>query len=194
MKLTRRGKISAAILAFPLAVGGFSGVVAQEPSSQPPASTSEATQAKIDRALSAAPPAVATAASVAEINGDGKMTVLRAGTNEFTCLPGDPKNLDKQTMCMDQASMQWFSDLVQHKPKPTNTVPGITYMLAGGTQRSDTQPYDKTSPLIKIGPHWMIMWPFDAKATLLPAGHKPTGTYIKWAGSPYAYLVVTGKP
>jgi hypothetical protein len=27
-----------------------------------------------------------------------------------------------------------------------NTVPGITYMLAGATQRSDADPYDKTSP------------------------------------------------
>jgi hypothetical protein len=33
-----------------------------------------------------------------------------------------------------------------HRAKRTNTVPGITYMLAGATQRSDTDPYDKTSP------------------------------------------------
>jgi hypothetical protein len=25
----------------------------------------------------------------------------------------------------------------------------------------DTDPYDTTSPPIPIGPHWMIMWPFD---------------------------------
>jgi hypothetical protein len=33
------------------------------------------------------------------------------------------------------------------------TVPGITFMLAGATQRSDSDPYDKTSPPITVGPH-----------------------------------------
>ena len=36
-------------------------------------------------------------------------------------------------MGVDAASMQWFADAKAHKPKPTNTVPGITYMLAGWT-------------------------------------------------------------
>ena len=42
-------------------------------------------------------------------------------------------------------SMQWAADFAAHKPKPTNTVPGITYMLAGATQHSDSDPYDRTS-------------------------------------------------
>jgi len=33
-------------------------------------------------------------------------------------------------MCADVASMQWAADFKARKPKPTNTVPGITYMLA----------------------------------------------------------------
>ena len=90
--------------------------------------------------------------------------------------------------------MQWFADAKALKPKPTNTVPGITYMLAGGTQRSDTDPYDTTSPPITIGPHWMIMWPFDPKTTGLPTTHKPTGAFIMWAGSPYAHVHVMGRP
>jgi hypothetical protein len=64
--------------------------------------------------------------------------------------------------------------------------------LAGATQRSDSDPYDKTSPPITVGPHWMIMWPFDPKATGLPTMHKPTGPYILWAGSPYAHVHVIG--
>ncbi len=70
--------------------------------------------------------------------------------------------------------MQWSADFKAHKAKPTNTAPGIVYMLAGATQRSDTDPYDTTSRPIPIGPHWMIMWPFDPKATGLPTTHKPT--------------------
>jgi hypothetical protein len=38
-----------------------------------------------------------------------------------------------------------------------NTVPGITYMLAGATQRSDSDPYDQTSEPITVGPHRVIM-------------------------------------
>ena len=56
-------------------------------------------------------------------------------------------------------------------------------MLAGATQRSDPDPYDKTSPPITVGPHWMIMWPFDARATGLPITYRDTGAYIMWAGS-----------
>jgi hypothetical protein len=129
-----------------------------------------------------------------EKDPQGKMTVLRAGTNGFTCMPGDPTGIGMPAMCEDKASNEWSMDFAAHKPKPTNTVPGITYMLAGATQRSDSDPYDNTSEPIKIGPHWMIMWPFDPKTTGLPTTHKPTGAYIMWAGSPYAHLHVMGRP
>ncbi|MGA8619670.1 MAG: hypothetical protein WB660_14280 [Candidatus Sulfotelmatobacter sp.] len=92
------------------------------------------------------------------------------------------------------AARQWYDDAKAHKPKPTNTVPGITYMLAGATQRSDLDPHDTTSMPIEIGPHWMIMWQFDPRTTGLPTTHKPTGAYIMWAGSPYAHLHIMGSP
>ena len=44
------------------------------------------------------------------------------------------------------------------KPAPTNTAPGMIYMLCGATQHSNTDPFDHTSPAIPIGPHWMIIW------------------------------------
>ena len=95
---------------------------------------------------------------------------------------------------MQMLRMQWSADFRAHKAKPTNTQPGIIYMLAGATQRSDTDPYNVTSPPIPIGPHWMIMWPFDPKTTGLPTTHKPTGAYIMWAGSPYATCMSWGIP
>ena len=154
----------------------------------------ETTQAKIARALSAGPPEVAKSARVVDTDAQGKMTVLREGSNGFTCMPGNPKVIGDPPMCADAASMQWAADFKARKPKPTNTVPGITYMLAGATQRSDSDPFDKTSPPIQVGPHWMIMWPFDPTATGLPVTHRKTGAYIMWAGSPYAYVHVMGRP
>jgi hypothetical protein len=154
----------------------------------------ETTPAKIARALSAGPPEVAKSARVVDTDAQGKMTVLREGSNGFTCMPGNPKVIGDPPMCADAASMQWAADFKARKPKPTNTVPGITYMLAGATQRSDTDPFDRTSPPIQVGPHWMIMWPFDPAATGLPVKHRKTGAYIMWAGSPYAHVHVMGRP
>jgi hypothetical protein len=161
---------------------------------QAEAPVEDTTQAKIDRAMSAGPPDVARGARIIDTDAHGNVVVLREGTNGFTCMPGDPHAVGKPPMCSDAASMQWDADFKAHKPRPTNTVPGITYMLAGATQRSDTDPYDTTSPPIKVGPHWMIMWPFDPKATGLPDKHRDTGAYIMWAGSPYAHLHIMGRP
>ncbi len=146
---------------------------------------------KIAEAISAGPPEISKDARVVEMAGM-KIIELRAGTNSWTCMPKQSATLP--AMCADPDSMQWMMDFAQHKPKPTNMVPGITYMLAGATQRSDSDPYDKTSPLIPIGPHWMIMWPFSPKETGLPTTHRATGAYIMWAGTPYAHVHVMGSP
>jgi hypothetical protein len=158
------------------------------------ADTNETAEAKIKRAMSAGPPEIARSARIIDTDAPGHTVVLREGSNGFTCMPGNPKVIGDPPMCADGPSMQWAADFRAHKPKPTNTVPGITYMLAGATQRSDSDPYDRTSPAITVGPHWMIMWPFDAKATGLPTTHRDTGAYIMWAGSPYAHLHIMGRP
>jgi hypothetical protein len=133
-------------------------------------------------------------ATVAEIDPEGGMKVLRGGTNDFTCMPGDPNDVGKPAMCADKVAMQWNSDFEQHKARPSTTVPGIEYMLAGATQRSDSDPFDQTSPLIPIGPHWMILWPFDPATSGLPTTHRPTGAYIMWAGTPWAHVHIMGAP
>jgi hypothetical protein len=151
-------------------------------------------QEKIARAMSAGPDNVSGSARIVDTDEQGKMVVLREGNNGFTCMPGNPQVVGEPPMCVDAASLQWFADAKAHKPKPTNTIPGITYMLAGASQRSDSDPNDTTSMPIDVGPHWMIMWPFDPKTTGLPTTHKPSGAYIMWAGSPYAHVHIMGRP
>jgi len=158
------------------------------------AGTDDATQTKIARAMSAGPDDIARSARIIDTDSNGNTVLLREGNNGFTCMPGNPEVIGEPPMCVDKASLQWFADAKAHKPKPTNTVPGITYMLAGATQRSDSDPNDKTSPAVHVGPHWMIMWPFDPKTTGLPTTHRDEGAYIMWAGSPYAHLHVMGRP
>jgi hypothetical protein len=158
------------------------------------AQTNETAQAKIKRALSAAPPDIAKAAKVVDMDNQRKMTVLREGTNGFTCFPGHPGVVGDVAMCADASSMQWMSDAMSHKPKPTNTQPGVVYMLAGGTDWSGSDPTATSGTPIKEPPHWMIMWPFDPTITGLPTAPKQTGTWIMYAGTPWAHLMINQKP
>ena len=133
------GVLAATLAALVIAATAPKAAAQTHPVESSAVHSDELAEIKIARALSAAPPDVAKAATVAEMDAPGKMTVLRAGTNGFTCMPGDPSGVGQPAMCADQASMQWFKDFAEHKPKPTNTVPGITYMLAGATQRSESR-------------------------------------------------------
>jgi hypothetical protein len=179
---------------FPVSVLSFLLVQGSSPSASQSVKPPETTAEKINRALSAGPPSITGDATVAEIGSDGRVTILRQGTNDFTCMPGDPSGVGMPAMCADKVAMQWNGDFEHNEAKPSTTVPGIEYMLAGATQRSDSDPFDKTSPPIPIGPHWMILWPFDPKTTGLPTVHKPTGAYIMWAGTPWAHVHIMGAP
>ena len=197
MNLSKRYLAFLAVAAATILVTGMNfrtAAKAKMPVQNSPTDASDTTQAKIARAMSAGPTDFARSARIVDTDAQGNMVVLREGSNGFTCMPGNPKVIGEPPKCADAASMQWAADFKAHKPKPTNMVPGITYMLAGATQRSDSDPYDKTSEAITVGPHWMIMWPFDPKTTGLPTAHKPTGAYVMWAGSPYAHLHVMGRP
>jgi hypothetical protein len=118
---------------------------------------------RIARAMRAGPSVITEHATVAEMDKQGRMTeVLRQGADEWVCMPGNEDVVGDPPMCVDALGMQWFKDLLEGKPEPTNAAPGLCYMLCGATQHSNTNAHDKTSPAIPIGPHWMILWPFDA--------------------------------
>jgi hypothetical protein len=163
-------------------------------SDAPPSSAVEPKEVQIARAMSAAPADIARSATIIGRDEQGKPVVFQKGTNGFTCRPGNLSVVGDPPQCANQAAEQWYKDIAQHKPVPTNTEPGIVYMLAGATQHSVSDPNDHTSPPIKIGPHWMILWPFDPKTTGLPVTNVGTGAYIMWAGTPYAHLHINGNP
>jgi hypothetical protein len=154
----------------------------------------EIVRAKIRRALLSGPKSIAREATVAEMDAQGKMTVLRPGTNRWVCVPGNENIIGAADMCADPMGMRWLMDLMARKPKPSNTEPGLIYMLNGALQHSYTDPFDRTSPAIPIGPHWMIIWPFDAKVAGLPTVMRDAGTLVMFAGTPYAHLHVCGSP
>jgi hypothetical protein len=154
----------------------------------------EIVKAKIRRALLSGPECITRDATVVEMGADGKTTVLRPGTNHWVCIPGNENVIGATDMCADPMGMQWMMDVMARKPRPTNTTPGLIYMLNGALQHSYTDPFDRTSPPIPIGPHWMILWPFDATAAGLPTVMRDAGTMVMFAGTPYAHLHVCGSP
>lgn len=148
----------------------------------------------IPSAMSAALPAVSSAATIVTVGADGQMQTIRAGTNGFTCMPDNPETPGPDPMCMDANAMDWAMAWIGHKPPPTDK-PGVMYMLAGGTDASNTDPYAKAptagSDWIKTGAHLMLV---GSAAALkgYPSGPAPDtkAPYVMWAGTPYAHLMI----
>ncbi len=177
------------------ASGSFSGAaIALPQAAGPDWKDDPETAIKISRAIRSGPSILTRDATVAELGSGGAMRVLRKGTNEWICMPGNENVVGDPPMCADKAGMQWMMDAVSGKPAPTNAVPGLCYMLCGATQHSNDTVFDKTSPAIPIGPHWMLLWPFDAKHCGLPTTVRDAGAWIMFAGTPYAYLHICGTP
>jgi hypothetical protein len=150
--------------------------------------------AKISRAMLSGPRHITKDATVAEMDAQRNLVVLRQGTNQWVCIPGDENEIGNVPMCADPHGLQWMKDLMANKPAPTNTAPGIIYMLCGATQHSNTDPFDTTSPAIPIGPHWMIIWPYNAARDGLPNTVRDAGAWVMFDGTPYAYLHICGTP
>ncbi len=147
-------------------------------------------------AMTAAPAAVGKDATVVDFDEKGAMRVVRKGSNGFTCLADNPATPGPDPMCADQNAMLWMNALMGHQPPPANTV-GFMYMLAGGTDASNTDPYatapTKENHWIKTGPHVMVV---GAGAMAgYPASPDPNTAepYVMWAGTPYAHLMMPVK-
>lgn len=160
--------------------------------------TAASQQKMIRSAMTAAPKKVAEKATIVAMGADGKMMTLREGSNGFTCMPDNPATPGPDPMCMDQAAVDWAMAWIG-KTQPTVGKVGFMYMLAGGTDASNTDPY-ATKPAdgnhwIKTGPHVMIVGAEPSFYQLYPRSETPdTGVpYIMWPGTPYEHLMVPVK-
>jgi hypothetical protein len=149
----------------------------------------------IHSAMQAAPAKVAAHAAVVDMQADGKMRTVRAGSNGFTCMADNPSTPGPDPMCMDAAAMEWVGAWVAHKDPPKGRI-GLMYMLAGGTDASNTDPY-ATKPTtanhwVKTGPHVMVVGADDAFYAMYPKGPDPDTAvpYVMWAGTPYHHLMI----
>ena len=148
-------------------------------------------------AESAAPASLAHNASIVTADASGNTTVVRKGSNGWTCMPDAPTTPGPYPMCFDANAGKWIDAMLHHKPPPAGTV-GLMYMLEAGIDASNTDPYAQKptadNDWIKTGPHVMIVGSKELLAGY-PSGAKPDTSvpYVMWAGTPYAHLMVPVK-
>ena len=147
----------------------------------------------IKSAMSAAPLAIAQAATIVTMDDKMNMKTLRAGTNGWTCLPDMPATPGADPMCLDKNGVEWVHAWMARKNPPPDKM-GFGYMLAGGSDASNTDPF-ATKPAaggrwVDTGPHVMILnigTKFDGYPTTADNTKVP---YVMFPGTPYAHLML----
>lgn len=148
----------------------------------------------IESAMAAAPASVAGNATIVQAQADGSMQTLREGSNGWTCMPDNPTTPGPDPMCGDANAMEWAHAWMSKQTPPAEK-PGFMYMLAGGTDASNTDPYAKAptegNNWVETGPHVMVV---GSSAILrgYPTSAQPDtkAPYVMWAGTPYAHLMI----
>lgn len=148
--------------------------------------------AKITSALSAAPPAVSKDATVMDMP---TMKVLRQGTNGWTCVPDGPSP-GVDPMCLDKNGMEWADAWMHHKDPPKDKL-GFGYMLMGGSDASNTDPFaaepKSGSRWVDTGPHVMVLNIGDRFAGYPTTAANTKVPYVMFPNTPYAHLMLPVK-
>lgn len=147
---------------------------------------------KIARAMRAAPPAISENAAIVDLDG----TVLREGTNGWTCMPGLVPG-DDHPMCNDAAWMEWMKAFGS-KTAPETDQLGISYMLAGDARVNNADPSDTTEDpgevWVQEGPHLMILVPDASMLAGVSDDPNSGGPYVMWGDTPYVHIMVPVAP
>jgi len=147
---------------------------------------------KISSAMSAAPADIGAKATIAEIGADGKMVILRQGTNGWLCMPDNPVSVGPDPICADKAWQQWFEAYMAKKAPAVKQL-GIAYMLQGGSDASNTDPFAQKPAAgdkwITTPAHMMVLLP-DTKQLDSYPGTVSKDAFVMFKGTPYAHLML----
>jgi hypothetical protein len=151
---------------------------------------------KIKSAMSAAPDPIAKDASVMDMDEKGQMKMLRQGTNGWTCMPDQAATPGPDPMCVDANGTEWAMAWAAHKDPPKNKT-GFGYMLAGGSDASNTDPFAEKpkdgEKWVTTGPHVMVLNIGDRFTGYPTTADDTTKPYVMYAGTPYAHLMIPVK-
>lgn len=160
-------------------------------------SADQAKEAKIKSAMSAAPAAIAENATIMDWPAEegAEMTLLREGTNGYTCLPDMPGTSGNDPMCLDEPWMKW-ADAWMNKEEVNIDKIGFGYMLQGGSAESNTDPYakeptDDNEWLTDAIPHLMIIVPDSKMLEGLPVTPEEAGggPWVMWRNTEYVHIM-----
>jgi len=157
------------------------------------ATAGESKAAKIARAMRAAPPSISKNTTIVDVDG----TVLRPGTNGWTCMPGLSAG-NMSPMCNDEVWVK-LMQAVDTKADFHTDRAGISYMLAGDAiPVSNTDPYDtkqdRGEVWVQEGAHLMVVFPDPKLLEGISEDPNNGGPYVMWKGTPYAHLMVPVAP
>jgi hypothetical protein len=163
-----------------------------------PAGQSNATETEFTKAAEeGAPDWISAQAAVARMEPSGATTIVRPGTNGFTCtLMADETHTPT---CANAQGFKWLVAATARKPAPPAGAGGVVYMAKGSTHYETAEgeivmaPSAKTKS-VREPPHWMLLAPLDPAATGIPSRPNAGGAYIMFAGTPYAHLMVYQDP
>lgn len=145
---------------------------------------------KIVRAMSAAPSDISADATIMDADG----TVLREGTNGWTCMPGVPLIPgDDHPMCNDAVWMDWIKAASTGTSFSTDVI-GVSYMLQGDALVNNANPA-ATDPndggmWVQDGPHLMMLFPSTEMIAHLPRDPFEGGPYVMWDNTPMVHVMV----
>jgi hypothetical protein len=151
----------------------------------------------IKSAESAAPAAVSREATIYAIDDKGAMRTVREGKNGWWCIPDNPGSPGTDPICGDANALEWAKAWIGKKDPPKGKV-GFMYMLAGGSDSSNTDPHaakpEEGKDWVTTGPHVMILNANDMMEGY-PTGADPDTSkpYVMWHGTPYAHLMIPVK-
>ena len=183
-----------ALLAGTIAIGlARTGSVAGQDAASPAAGADAA--AKIADAMSAAPAGIAENATILdnELDANGKFVVLREGSNGWFCSPDAQGTPGADPWCYDQTWLDWSYAFLAGEEPPT-AVLGLSYMLQGGSDASNTDPF-ATEPApgeewMSSPPHVMFILPGPIDQTAFSTDHQSGGPWVMWAGTPYEHIMM----
>jgi hypothetical protein len=153
---------------------------------------------KIENAMSAGPASISKDATIMDWpeKEGGEAVLLRKGTNDWTCFPDMAHSPGNDPMCLDKSSMQWVDAWMKKEP-PKLTQPGITYMLQGGSDASNTDPFAKHpkpgEDWVNAPPHIMIFPVGKLDPKVYGTDPNVGAPWVMFAGTPYEHLMIPVK-
>jgi hypothetical protein len=155
---------------------------------------------KVADARRAGPESIATAASIIDRAAEegGAMLPIKAGTNDWVCVPDDPITPVDDPVCLNKVAQRWASAIYKGSGSFRHEGLGVGYKLRGGAIASNTDPFlirpSAGNSWVIEPPHVLLMFEDTTGLSDLPDDPAQGGPWVSWRGTPYMTVKVPIAP